>query len=264
MDAQSLLQAGDLSGALSEVQQQVKRQPAESRHRIFLFQVRCILGDWDRAMTQLGVLEGLAAENLPLVRTYSAAIQCERLRTDVFNASRSPIVFGEPQQWLALLLDSNRLLAEGNVTEAENVRAEALEAAPATSGTLNGQPFDWIMDADPRLGPVSEVILDGKYYWVPLNRIRKLTIEAPEDLRDLVWLPASFEWANGGELQGLIPARYPGSEASEDPSILLSRKTDWQNLSENTHLGSGQRLFATSEDDFALLDTREIVLDVSG
>lgn len=264
MDAQSLLQAGDLAGALSAVQQQVKSQPAESKHRIFLFQLLCARGDWDRAMTQLGVLEDLGDANLPLVRTYSTAIQCERLRAEVFEGGRSPLVFGEPQQWLALLLESNRLLAADNIAQAEAVRAQAMEEAPATGGTIDGTAFDWIMDADPRIGPVCELILNGKYYWAPFNRINKITIEAPEDLRDLIWLPASFQWANGGEMPGLIPVRYPGSETAADASLALSRKTEWRDVSAHTQLGLGQRLLATGDADFALLDTREIVLDTAG
>ena len=264
MDPHSLLQSGNLAEALTAVQNDVKKQPAESRHRVFLFQLLCARGEWDRALTQLKVLEDLDASNLPLVRTYSTAIQCEGVRADVFGGKRSPLVFGDPEQWLALLLEADRLLADGKVGDAETVRAEALDKAPATAGTIDGDPFDWIMDADPRIGPVCEVILNGKYYWVPFSRIAKITVETPEDLRDLIWLPANFQWSNGGEALGLIPVRYPGSETADDPMVVLSRKTEWQDVSANTQLGIGQRLLATSNSDFALLDTREIVLETAG
>ena len=39
----------------------------------------------------------------------------------------------------------------------------------------------------------------GRYYWVPWQRIRTLALEQPSDLRDYVWMPAGFTWANGGE-----------------------------------------------------------------
>jgi type VI secretion system protein ImpE len=263
MDALGNLQGGDLPGALAAVQQQVKSEPASAKHRIFLFQLLCLSGDWERALTQLKVLEELDAASLPMVRTYSLAIQCEGVRAEVFAGTRSPLIFGDPPAWLALLLEADRLLADGNTSESESIRAEALEKAPTVSGTLNGEAFAWIMDADPRLGPICEVIVNGKYYWAPFERIKKIAVEAPADLRDMVWLPASFEWTNGGEMLGLIPVRYPGSEKSEDPLLRLSRKTTWQDVSENTQLGLGQRLIATDQTDVALLDIREILFDTS-
>jgi type VI secretion system protein ImpE len=35
-----------------------------------------------------------------------------------------------------------------------------------------------------------------------------MTLEAPEDLRDLVWMPAHLRFENGGESLALIPTRY--------------------------------------------------------
>ena len=40
-----------------------------------------------------------------------------------------------------------------------------------------------------RLGPVCEAILNGKYYWIPFERLSRVDIEAPSDLRDLIWAP---------------------------------------------------------------------------
>ena len=83
----------------------------------------------------------------------------------------------------------------------------ALEAAPVTSGAIDGHKFEWIADADSRLGPIIEVIINGRYTWVPFNNVSKIEVEKPVDLRDLVWLPANFTWTNGGQLVALIPTR---------------------------------------------------------
>ena len=83
-------------------------------------------------------------------------------------------------------------------------------------GSIDGTAFEWIADADPRLGPMLEAMVDGKYYWVPFHRLRTLEIEPPADLRDKVWMPAHFVWANGGEAFGFMPTRYPGSQAADD------------------------------------------------
>jgi type VI secretion system protein ImpE len=70
-------------------------------------------------------------------------------------------------------------------------------------------------------------------------------------------------WANGGEAFGLIPSRYPGSELSADPAIRLSRKTEWQALDDDTFVGSGQRVLATSSIELGVLELRELVINAS-
>ena len=113
------------------------------------------------------------------------------------------------------------MASAGEIEQAQQVRDEAFEAAPATHGVIDDQPFEWIADADARLGPMLEAIVNGRYYWVPFDRIREIRIEAPADLRDAVWTPAYFTWANGGETVGLIPTRYPGTEASSRSEAAL-------------------------------------------
>ena len=126
--------------------------------------------------------------------------------------------------------------------------------------TIDEQPFTWIADADARLGPVLEVIVNGRYYWAPFPQIRAIEITPPADLRDLVWLPAQLTWINGGETYGLIPVRYPGSEGEQDSAIQLARKTTWLELAENVNQGLGQRMLATDQDDYPLLDVRKITI----
>ena len=156
------------------------------------------------------------------------------------------------------LLQAAQLIGQDNFAAASELREQAFEEAPSVPGTVNGQPFEWLADADSRLGPVLEAYLDGKYYWIPLSRVRTMVMDAPKDLRDLVWLPAQFVWANGGEASGFIPTRYPGSESSPDSALKLSRKTEWLQPAEGVYLGLGQRLFATNETDYPVLDVRKI------
>lgn len=260
MPAEQSLREGRVQDALAELQAQVRKEPANAKYRIFLFQLLAVLGQWERALNQLNVLGEMDASSLPMVQTYREAIRCELVRTDVFAGRRSPLVFGDPAPWVALVLEALRLTAEGHPAEAQAVRDQAFEAAPATAGTLDGQPFVWLADADPRLGPMLEAVVNGRYYWIPFQRIRTIVLEQPADLRDYVWMPARFTWANGGETVGLIPARYPGSEASADPLIQLGRKTEWREGGAETWLGLGQRLLATDQGEYPLLDIRRIEL----
>lgn len=261
MLAEDLLKQGQLDQALAGLQNEVRKAPAEVKKRIFLVQVLMVLGQWDRALTQLKVIADLDAGTLPMVHTYREAIRCEVLRGEVFAGKATPLVFGDPERWVALLLEALRLGAEGHFEQAQTLRDEAFDLAPATAGTLNGQKFEWLADADPRLGPVIEAVVNGAYYWIPVHRIREIRIGDPEDLRDVVWTPVEFAWSNGGETVGLIPTRYPGSEKCADERIRLSRMTEWQEPAPGLFIGSGQRMLATDAGEFPILDVRQIVLE---
>ena len=258
--AEQNLRAGELSACLVDLQTQVRRNPADTRARIFLAQLLMVLGEWDRALTQLNVIGEMDAGAIPMTRAYSAAIQCERLRGAVLEGKRSPLIFGDPEPWLALVVQGLTALAAGRAEQADAIRAEAFEAAPATAGSLNGQEFEWIADADSRLGPILEVLLNGAYYWIPFHRIATVEFEQPADLRDMVWLPAQFTWTNGGQAVGFIPTRYAGTESATDPALQLSRKTEWTTIGTDAFAGLGQRVLATSADEVPLLEVRELRL----
>lgn len=258
MLAEEYFRKGDLEGALEKLKDMIRSQPENSQYRIFFFQLLVINGDWQRALTQLDVLADLDAGTLPMVHLYRQAIACEMLRTEIFAGNRQPTIFGEPPQWMALLLEALKLTAQKQYDQAELMRNQAFEQARESSGKIDGTAFDWIADADARLGPVLEVIVNGQYYWVPFERIQGITIEAPEDLRDFVWLPAHFTWENSGQIYGLIPSRYPGSERSADSFIRLARKTEWEEVAKGVYHGRGQRMLATDQTDSPLLDIRQI------
>jgi len=262
MNALELLRRGDLDDALEDLQNQVRKNPANAKHRVFLFQLFAVLGQWERARTQLNTVAELDPATLAMAQMYREALRCEVFRAEVFAGKRSPLIFGDPPEWIGLLVEALRLTAEGKHDAARPLRQRALDAAPATTGTIDGQAFQWIADADSRLGPVVEAVVEGRYFWVPVQNIRRISIEKPTDLRDIVWTPVQFTWANGGQTVGVIPTRYPGSESSRDNLIRLARKTEWIEAAEGVYLGLGQRLLATDEGDFPLMDTEQIDLDV--
>ena len=260
-EAEERLHAGDPAGALKALQDVVRAQPADAKLRVFLFQLLCVLGEWERALTQLSVIGDLDKSALPMVQTYREAIRCERLREEVCAGLKTPLLFGEPEAWLALSIESLLREGRGEAAEARSLRAKALEEAPATPGTLNGSAFQWIADGDTRFGPVLEALANGRYYWIPYARLARIELEAPADLRDAVWMPAQLEFANGGAVAALIPTRYPRSSESADPLVKLARKTEWTESAPDTWFGLGQRMLMTDGGEHALMDVREIVLN---
>lgn len=260
-EIQQLINAGDLVSALKAVQQQIRTNPADSKQRVLLFQIQTILGQWDKARTQLDVLKDLDSMAQFMVQTYQQVLLCEGIRKDVFSATRAPMIFGEPEPWIAKLLEALKLEVNGQFDAANVMRADALNAVPVVSGSVDNEAFEWIADADSRIGPMLEAIVNGQYYWIPFHRLSVIQLTAPEDLRDFAWLPAQFVWANGGEAFGFIPSRYSGSEDSSDSLIQLSRKTEWQEISSGSYKGLGQRMLATDQNDYSLLDVREIKIN---
>ncbi len=262
MSAVDAIRAGQLDEALRILQQEVRSQPAQQKHRVFLFQLLAIKGAWERALVQLNVAGELDVANLHMMHAYREVLQCEALRRDIFDAKHSPLVFGDPQAWIAGMVDALRLDSLADYQGAHELRSAALEAAPTSSGSINGERFEWIADADSRLGPVLEVLVNGRYYWVPFSRLKSLRAEAPVDLRDRVWMPVRLIWANEGEAVGFIPTRYVGTTASEDSELLLARKTIWDSPIEDVYFGLGQRMLTTDAGDYPLMDVRSIDFDI--
>ncbi|KIC47726.1 type VI secretion system accessory protein TagJ [Tateyamaria sp. ANG-S1] len=263
MQAEDLLKSGDIDGALSALQDAVRADASNAALRIFLFQLLAVRGEWKRAIAQLKVSAELDDGATAMAQTYREGIICEVYRDKVFAGEKDPLIFGEPQEWIALMVEALKANAAGRHTEAAEARARAFDAAPTTSGTLDGERFEWIADADMRLGPLLEVVVNGKYYWMPFTALSKIEFEPPADLRDAVWTPAMLTLANGSDIVALIPTRYAGTLDHGGPSEKLARATDWRDVGSETFCGIGQRTLATDLGDTALMDARLIELDTA-
>jgi type VI secretion system protein ImpE len=232
-NAEELLRSGDPAAALAALQSDVRAQAADPKLRVFLFQLLCVMGQWERALNQLKICADLDAAAIPMREMYG----------------------------LALLIESS--LHAGVIAGAAKLRDQAFEQAPETSGDADGKKFSWIADGDTRLGPVLEAIVNGRYYWIPFSRLRQVAMEKPTDLRDYIWSPANLQFANGGEVLAMIPVRYSGSESSGDGLVALGRKTIWEEGEHGSYRGLGQRLFNTDAGEISLLDIRKLQLDGS-
>ncbi|WP_323005179.1 type VI secretion system accessory protein TagJ [Pseudorhodobacter sp.] len=260
VSAEDLIRQGNPEAALVALQARIRANAADPKLRVFLFQLLSVMGDWKRAITQLKVSAELDALATPMAQTYREGIICEVYREKVFSGEKDPLVFGEPQEWVALLIEALKVQAAGRIADAAALRARAFEAAPAVAGTLNDAPFEWVADADMRLGPVLEVVVNGRYFWLPFNQIGSITAEAPADLRDCVWTPVKLTLRNGGDIVALIPTRYAGTADHGSAAEKLARETNWIDIGADTFLGRGQRLLATDAGDTALMDLRSLIL----
>jgi len=64
--ALELLRTGEARAALEQLKQEVRKSPRDVALRTFLFQMFCVFGEWERAVTQLTTAAELDALALPM------------------------------------------------------------------------------------------------------------------------------------------------------------------------------------------------------
>lgn len=230
-NAQQLYAAGRLDEAIEALGVELRNYPTDAQRRVFLFELLTFAGDWDRAEKQLSVLakNGNMAEAGTML--YRAAITAERVREHMFSTGDFPI-----------------------------------EPAPSpVSGTLNGEAFSSIEDADPRIGARLEVIAGGRYLWIPFAHIASVTTQPPSRLRDLHWTPAQLRTGPSvrdlelGEV--LLPAVTPCSSRLNDDELRLGRAADWDELPSGEFVPIGQKVLRVDERLVPLLEIRELLIN---
>lgn len=256
MPAKEQLASGNLKEALEITQAHVRKKPEDVKERILLFQLYCINGDWLKAKKQLPIIRQFDDSALPMVETYSRLIDMEQFREEVFKGEKTPLLFGEPKKWLSYLRLALKFDSDKASQAAVKLREQAFEEAETISGSINGEKFEWLADADPRLGPVLELMMSNAYYWVPYSAIKSIRIPEPRDLRDMCWTPVNLLWINGGPASGFVPTRYVETIHADDPNLKLSRLTTWKD-----DKPIGQRMFAHETSEFSLLEVRSINFD---
>ena len=249
-NADDLLRAGDLDGARQALVERVKRAPDDQPSRMFLFQLFCVLGEWDKAKAQLKVLTQLSPEAQMLAVAYNLAVDAEIERENAFAGRIPPALLVNTSPWAGDLAVALGASLQGRVDDAEAARTRAFDAAPDTPGRFNDQDFEWIADADPRFGPAFEAVIHGRWGLVPFEAVRKITSDGPQDLRDLVWLPVEIEFKTGQGAAAILPARYPGTRDATDANLLLARATDWREGPMGAE-GLGQKLWSLGDGEEA-------------
>jgi protein involved in temperature-dependent protein secretion len=76
--AELALKDGDVTRALKLLTEQVRAKPQDAKLRVFMFQLLCVLGQWDRALNQLNVSLELDGSTLPMVQTNPASASLRR------------------------------------------------------------------------------------------------------------------------------------------------------------------------------------------
>lgn len=233
MTAQELWKAGKLEDAIQALNGELRSNPTDSKRRIFLFELLCFAGQYDRADKQLDILAqgGQQAEMGTLL--YRAALHAERLRHGMFEKKDYPLT----------------------------------RASSEVSGTLNGKAFSSLSDADSRIGANLEIFAAGAYLWLPFSVIASVEMQPPKRLRDLLWAPAvvrpaaSYQGQELGEV--LIPVLTPFAWKHPDPNVRLGRSTAVGMADGDGPFPMGQKFLLADDDEIPILELRSLVLTPS-
>ena len=250
-----LLKAGRLSEALGRVAEEVKAKPGDLAARTFFFELLSLNGDLDRAAKQLDVL---ANETGEMGTLYLGAIQAERERRSFFHGGPRPRLLAEPP-YTSLYLEAVESYAAGQSAAALE-RLQAFESASPFRTLLNGGEVRELNDSHDLVGPFLELIIDNHYAWVPWESIQSLTIPEPKYLRNTVWTPASLSLHSGDQGQVLLFSLYVDSHL-HDEDIKLGRRTIWEQDSAGFTIAYGQKVIATEERDWPILEIRSVEVD---
>ncbi len=179
----------------------------------------CITGEWDRALTQLKVAGELDPKAEAMVTTYQAAIRCEILREKVFRGERTPTVFGDPGDWVPLLIEANRLLATGQRTDAARLRDAGVRSrAPSRKRCVNGNAFHWVGRRRPAARPDRR---SGGRRALHVDPATPHQMAERGGARPTCATRSGCRPASPGPTTARpshsFPTRYPGSAASADP-----------------------------------------------
>ena len=228
---------------------------------MFLFQLLCVLGDWERARDQLKALGELDAGSFPLVHLYGAAITCELLRREVFAGTRTPVMLGEPLPWVALLLQALAAEAQGRARRGQGAPGGGARAGArgARHHRRRGLRVDRRRGLAPRAG-----VRGGDRRPLLLGAVRAHPLRRARGARPICATSCGCRPISGSPTAArrrrCSRLGTPGSESDPDGLIRLGRKTEWDEVAPDTFHGRGQRMLATDSNEYALLNVRRIEL----
>ncbi|HEX4950723.1 MAG TPA: type VI secretion system accessory protein TagJ [Blastocatellia bacterium] len=256
--AKELFQQGELAAAMAQLISEVKAKPTDTSARIFLFELLCCAGEWDRAERQLDVIATQGAQTELGVMAYRNCLNAERERRKLWAEGAEPHFLADPPTYVERHLDAIGRARAGKFAEAREVLDQAEEERPALPGTADGAAFyDW-RDADDFIAPVLEVAVKDQYTWIPWEQVRRLQIGQPEQLRDLIFTPVRVELIDGMQGQFFMLALYAATTEAANEQAKLGRATEWQAFSEDLARGIGARLWMVGDDDKLVFDVESV------
>ncbi len=257
--AHELYQDGKLDQAIETLGATIKAKPTDVNSRGFLAELLCFAGNHARVDTMLDQMTALDQALAVPLALFRQLVRADLARQQFYEEGRLPEFIGQPEDWIKRSLEASIALREGKTTEANKLLAEAEAERPRAAGTRDGTPFDDIRDLDDLIGGIAEVYTtNGKFYWIPWNRVVEAEFRPAQRPRDLLWRHAHMIVKDGPEGDVYLPALYSGSAKSTDPALRLGRSTDWVGEEGAPIRGVGQRCLLIGDDSVSLMEVTSL------
>lgn len=257
MEAQELLRQGLLERGIEAMNVEVRAHPSDVDRRSYLCDLLCLHGTFDRADVQLEAISKLVPGAMAGIALRRQLIRAETWRQQCFSEGRVPEFLELPGERLGLHLRALAHLRAGEAATAAALLDDAEAMRPAIHGTCNGAAIEDFRDIDDAIGGVLELLTStGKYYWVPMERVRRLELRPIERPRDLRWRRAGIEVDGGPDGEVYLPAIY--APAPESQEACLGRTTTWSD--ETPIRGTGLRVFLAGDEAITLHELQTLDL----
>jgi type VI secretion system protein ImpE len=264
MSAHERYQAGDLGGAIAEAVEEVKKNPTDPDRRGLLCELLAFAGELERADAQLDALGHQSPEVALGVSLLRHLVRAETARRQFFAEGRVPEFLEPPPEHVRLALEASIDLREGRPAEAAERLARAEEMRPKVGGKADDRPFDDLRDLDDLTAAAFEVLTsNGKYYWIPIDRVDVVEFRPPSRPRDLLWRRARLVVRGGPDGEVYLPAIYADTRDEADDRLKLGRATEWRGGDGTPVRGVGQRTLLVGDEARPLLEIGTIEFNES-
>lgn len=257
MTPRDALSEGRLTDAIALQEAIVRDELAEPAAQLFLFELYTLAGRLTDARDQLKAVQS-HDPNWPASRSgFLRLLRAEHRR----RRGRKPVFLADPPTHARRRWNAVRALRDGDGDAAATWidRADSVSPCPYLSGHIDGREFEGIRDTDDRFASVLEVFVAGEYVWVPLEQLRRLTLDPPVGVLDAAVRPGQVALTTGSELRVLVPLVYPNSADAGD-EFALGREADWPEAAGGLACGVGARILMIGEEELPLGDCRQLDL----
>ena len=248
MDALQLFRDGRLQEAIAVSTRDVQGNPGKPDPRDMLSQLLCFTGEYERADKHLETLGAQFPDRAPLVNLIRQLIRAAKARQQFYDDGRLPEFTAPLPEYLERYLEAAVCFRTGETAEGQRLLTEGEAARPRLAGRCNGQPFQDVRDADDLTAAFLEIFTTtGKYYWIPLENVRRMLLHPVESPLDVLWRRCQIQATACEEGIVYVPQIYPGSFRAEDEALRLGRCTDWVGPDEGPVRGIGHRILWIDE-----------------
>ncbi|MDR2092616.1 MAG: hypothetical protein LBP58_04785 [Azoarcus sp.] len=239
-----------LQQEIEQINAAIRTEPLAASHRLALAQLRLVQGEYAKALQQLQLACQFDADLAPEAQLIRMLVRAEQTREAVFEGKILPDLLVPPPTWLENMIAALR--EEGD--KAAELRQKALAEAPPSRGRHGETAFEWIADGDERLGPVTEIILGGVYYWIPFDMVESLEIPAPKKAMELVWAAVDLKLSGQPARIAYMPSRYILPENERSDALLIGAETLWKELPGGTWRGCGRRAWLVDGEPLSMFE----------